>query len=159
MASRVRDIGYRAFDPLFYQEQGLVEGGKETLDFLQTREDELVLVTKGDDLVQKTKIEILELDRWFGDEIHIVNSKTREDFERMRQRFPEHTLISVGNSFESDIKPAIQARLYGLYIPYHTWAAEPEREPDEVNSKVFKIDRIFKIFYFVGTNELFTTPA
>ncbi|MDE1970611.1 MAG: hypothetical protein KGI50_03475 [Patescibacteria group bacterium] len=151
---RVRDIGYSAFDPLRYQEQGLVEGGGEVLDFLVARGDALILITKGDELVQKTKIDMLNLDRWFGAEIHITHSKTEQEFRALQERYPDHTLISVGNSFQSDIVPALQAGAYGLYIPYYTWAAELIEE-HITDPRVVTIDRIFRMFSFVETNPLF----
>ena len=145
VADRVRDTGYRAFDPLLYQEQGLVEGAAEVLDLLQSRGDKLVLLTKGDELVQRTKIEVLGLERWFGPEMHIVDDKTVKLFEAMKKKFSGHKLISVGNSYNSDIKPALEAGIMGVYIPYHTWAAEPEPEQIDTDG-VIVIDRIFKIF-------------
>jgi len=137
VADRVREIGNRAFDPLLYQEQGLIASAEDVLDFHVEKRDKLYLVTKGDELVQQTKIDILELDRWFVPEnMLIVPDKDHACFESFKELFPEHTLVSVGNSYRSDIKPAQEAGIRSLYIPYHTWAAEAEPENANLESVV-----------------------
>lgn len=123
LASLIYEIGLTAFDPRNYQAAGLVPGAKGVLDFLKEKKDKLILVTKGDLRVQRPKIEALELSLWFP-KIHIVESKPPELFAKFRKKFRGHPIFSVGNSFSSDIKTALEAGVKGIFIPYFTWKAE-----------------------------------
>ena len=133
-----------AFDPLGYKKQGLVKGAAETLDFINTKGDIQILITKGEPLVQKSKIVHLDLARWFGNEIYVVEAKTKEIFEEYLSRFPHCPLFSIGNSYNSDIVPALEAGVKAIYIPYYTWLGE-QPPPITNESQVLKIDNIKQI--------------
>ena len=109
VAMRVDNIGMRAFDPLGYKQQGLVKGTEETLNYINGQKDIQILITKGERLVQECKIVILNLDQWFDDRIEIVDSKTKETFLDYQSKFPGCLIFSVGNSYNSDIVPALEA--------------------------------------------------
>lgn len=144
VARRVKLIGMEAFDPLGYKQQGLVKGAQETLDFIRDQGDVQVLLTKGEPLVQDYKIVALELEKWFGEEINITKTKSRETFEKYRKRFPGSVLYSVGNSYSSDIQPALEAGVEGIFIPYYTWLGE-EPPPTTDNEKVFELKEVREI--------------
>lgn len=120
-ADHIRDIGMRAFDEAIYRKQGMVPGALEVLIFLRNQGDRLVLLTKGDSQVQKRKIRALGLKHWF-EKIQIVESKTSETFKQLTQDQPFS--YSVGNSFSSDIRPALDAGCCAIFIPCFTWRAE-----------------------------------
>lgn len=122
-AQRIYTIGMTAFDPKHYKRHGLAPGAKKVLDFILTKKDELILITKGDANVQQRKIDALGLNAWF-EEILIVESKPPALFEEIKKRFPRQQIFSVGNSFSSDIKPAIASGVKGIFIPYYTWKVE-----------------------------------
>ena len=138
IARRVSLIGNEAFDPLGYKKQGMVEGAQEVLDFIHDQSDMQILVTKGEKLVQDSKIVTLNLDTWFGKEIYVVDSKNKDTFAKICERFPDSVIFSVGNSFGSDIQPALDAGIMGIFIPYYSWIGEAP--PPEID-----IDRVFKI--------------
>ena len=144
VARRVRMIGYEAFDPLNYKRQGLVRGGVETLEFIGQAGDMNILVTKGDQLVQDTKVVALDLDRWFGEEIYVVDDKDAETFNEQQNRFPRSRLYSVGNSYKSDIAPALEADVGTIYIPYYTWLGE-KAETEVDTEQVLEIKQIDKL--------------
>ena len=144
VARRVKIMGLEAFDPLGYKQQGLAKGAEETLNFINSQKDVQILITKGEQLVQECKIVTLNLDQWFGDQIHIVDTKTKETFMQYRERFQDSLIYSVGNSYNSDILPALEAGVKAIFIPYYTWLGEqPPPAVDE--TRVFKIDHIKQI--------------
>lgn len=87
---------------------------------------ELVLVTKGDQQVQRDKLERSGLAPYF-DAVYVVAEKDAAVYRRIaaeRGLHPRHTWM-VGNSPKSDINPAIEAGLGAILVPHdHTWTAE-----------------------------------
>ena len=144
----IRAIGYSAFNALVYQEQGLVKGARDTLNFFRDRGDLQVLITKGDRDVQESKILGLELGTWFAQEYrHIVDSKSAEMYAAYVAKYPRSVVWSIGNSYTSDILPALEAGCSGIFIPYYTWRGEPE--VTDIDPKVFKrysISEVPKLF-------------
>lgn len=144
VARRVKIMGMEAFDPLGYKQQGLVKGAEETLNFIKSLGDVQILITKGGHLVQECKIVTLNLDQWFGDQIQIVDIKAKETFLEYRERYPDSSIFSVGNSYNSDILPALEAGVKAIFIPYYTWLGEqPPPAIDE--NRILKIDNIKQI--------------
>ncbi|TMC62748.1 MAG: HAD family hydrolase [Chloroflexota bacterium] len=105
----------------------LLDGVKETLDYLSPRHD-LVLLTKGDIEEQKLKVERSGIEEYFK-RVIIVQEKdvaTYYSVARELQVDPKHTLM-VGNSPRSDVNPSLAAGLNAVYIPHpHTWRLEHE---------------------------------
>jgi len=130
VAENIRDIGRQAFSALHYKRQGLVEGVEEVLDFMVQREDKLILFTKGERMVQETKIRTLRLERWFGEDVFngITSIKSAEIFRVFKRQYPRKQVWSVGNSLKSDVVPALEAGIGAIYIPYLTWLGEEHTE-------------------------------
>ncbi len=122
-ADHIHDIGMRSFDEELYFKQGMVFGAVGVLNFLQNKGDGLALVTKGDPCVQYRKIRALDLNRWFK-EIKVVSHKTKGTFNQFTNVRSAETVYSVGNSFSSDIRPALDAGCSAIFIPCFTWRAE-----------------------------------
>jgi putative hydrolase of the HAD superfamily len=105
----------------------LLDGVRETLDYLSARHD-LVLLTKGDFEEQKLKVERSGLERFFR-QVVIVPEKDLATYRRVISEAevdPQNTWM-VGNSPRSDINPALAAGLNAVYIPHpHTWQLEHE---------------------------------
>jgi len=128
IAEKIWQIGMKAFDPEIYKKKGLVEGVEEVLNFLKKQGDGLALLTRGDERVQQLKINALRLARWFY-HIHIVPSKGSSIFRAIAKAFKEKNAVySVGNSLKSDIEPALEAGLSGIYIPCETWEFDENKE-------------------------------
>jgi len=86
----------------------------------------LVLVTKGDEEVQRQKLERSGLATFF-DARYIVPEKEVGTYRRIVSELSldPHQTWMVGNSPKSDINPAIEAGLGAIFIPHnHTWTAE-----------------------------------
>ena len=105
----------------------LLEGVRETLDYLSPRHD-LFLLTKGDSEEQKLKVERSGIEEYFN-RIVIVPEKDVATYHRVINELqiePQRAWM-VGNSPRSDINPALAAGLNAVYIPHpHTWHLEHE---------------------------------
>jgi putative hydrolase of the HAD superfamily len=105
----------------------LLDGVKETIDYLAARH-ELVVLTKGDVEEQTLKIERSGIAESFKRAI-IVEEKDVATYHRVVEELqidPQRTWM-IGNSPRSDINPALSAGLNAVYIPHpHTWHFEHE---------------------------------
>ena len=162
-ALQCREIGMRAFDQTNYRKLGFVPGGEELLDFLQRHHHPLVLVTKGDEWVQQKKISALNLEQWFS-EIHVVPEKTCEVYQGVLDRLNQSNrskvasgwegtlqpsqVVMVGNSFSSDIGPALGVGMNGIFIPCSTWKGEsinPGSLPEDAMSRLVTFKEIQEV--------------
>ena len=92
----------------------------------------IVLITKGDLLDQERKLAQSGLGELF-DGVEIVSDKTPEMYARV---FAEHgdgpdRAMMVGNSMKSDVRPAIEAGGWGVFVPHGLpWALEYADPPE-----------------------------
>lgn len=105
----------------------LIEGVRETLDYLAPRH-ELFLLTKGEAEEQKLKVERSGIEGYFR-RVVIVPEKDVATYRAVVSELrldPPRTWM-VGNSPRSDINPALAAGLRAVYIPHpYTWRLEHE---------------------------------
>lgn len=118
-------------------------GVQETLEALvQRRRYRLVVFTKGELMDQEDKLRRSGLEQYFC-RLETVSNKTVTEYRQLCENLdvaPEETLM-VGNSFRSDIAPALQAGAWAAYIPYHVvWALEKSEE--------FPHERLYKMQQF-----------
>jgi putative hydrolase of the HAD superfamily len=115
------NLGERVFDSKTWY-TNLVPGAIDTLDFLVNQKDELVILTTGDESVQTDKLRFYELDRWFGDRMHVVPHHKKEKMKELAEERDSKKVWFVGNSAKSDIAPALEIGIGAVYIPQETWA-------------------------------------
>ncbi len=111
-------IGLNAFDELRYT-KNIKPNAKKVIDFLIENGDRVVLLTKGDIGVQRKKVIALTNFGIKFDVVEIVETKDSKDFQRMISSI--FSSYSVGNSYESDIVPALKVGYKGILIPVETW--------------------------------------
>lgn len=135
--SALYEIGLRAFDEKRYA-QNIYPNALKTCAFLVGQGDILALLTKGDERVQSNKIKALEragvLQHFTV--VKVVDDKSSEQF-RCISKSLEHVpsrMLSVGNSYESDIIPALETGFHGVWIPVETW--DVIGKMDELKAKV-----------------------
>jgi len=122
---------------------------QETLEQLSlTRKYQLVVFTKGELLDQENKLHRSGLDQYFS-HMETVSNKTETEYRQLCENLdvaPEQTLM-VGNSFRSDIAPALAAGAYAVHIPYHVvWELEKSEEfPHERLRKIKHFGEILRI--------------
>jgi putative hydrolase of the HAD superfamily len=123
----------------------LLDLGKELLEFPTTplpeveqtlrllaekRRYRLVVFTKGELMDQEAKLQRSGLEQYFS-HMETVSNKTESEYRQLCQNLdvaPEQTVM-IGNSFRSDIAPALAAGAWAIHIPYHVvWAMEKSEE-------------------------------
>ncbi len=127
VAEAVRETGMTVVDyPMV-----LLDGVEKTLAEL-SRRYRVLLLTKGDQAVQRNKLLRSGLDRFF-EGVHVVAEKDADVFRSLIQRYdlqPQRTWM-VGNSPRSDINPAREAGIGAIYVPHpNTWSLEIEQVTD-----------------------------
>ena len=116
---------------------------EETLRRLaEQRHYRLVVFTKGELMDQEGKLRRSGLEQYFS-HVETVSNKTEKEYRQLCENLdvaPEQTLM-VGNSFRSDIAPALVAGAWAVHIPYHVvWELEKSEE--------FPHERLRKISHF-----------
>lgn len=89
----------------------------------------VVLLTKGDEAVQRRRVEDSGLEPLL-DDVVIVDHKTSQTFVDVARSAgidPERTW-SIGNSIPSDINPAVAAGMRAVWIDSHVWEYERREE-------------------------------
>ncbi len=133
------EIGARAIDDLIQSCYGLLNlpaeplpEVEETLNKIRQKIDSeqlplrMAVFTKGDLLNQRHKLERSGLAPLF-DWVEITADKQTDDFLTLCSHLSvrPYQLLMVGNSFKSDIAPALAVGAAGLYIPFHAeWEME-----------------------------------
>ncbi len=130
------NIGLQAFN-----EDQYVKNTKphtlSTLDFLREQGDTLMLCSKGDKRVQGKKLSALKsegIDHF--SKIIVVDDKTPDNFKKLSKGFTRCQRYSIGNSYTSDIVPALEAGFKGIYIPVETW--ETVGKMEEIHAEIDK---------------------
>lgn len=138
---------------------GLMWSAAQVLDFLVEKGDELHILTKGDRVVQRHKLEVNRLERWIPEENwHIVNDKDPVIFRKWSRGMDLRRVYMVGNSQKSDINPAIEAGANGIYVPFYTWVHE---ESDEFSVGVkdrYALDARGELLMLETGRKLFILP-
>lgn len=114
-----------------------LDGVEETLRKLRNittngtnRRFKLAVFTKGELQDQENKLRRSGLAPLF-DHVQIVSDKTPEAYRHLCRalQVSPHELLMVGNSFKSDIAPALEIGAHAAYVPFHTtWAHEKTDE-------------------------------
>ncbi len=92
----------------------------------------LVLITKGDLLDQERKLAQSGLGEMF-DDVQIVSDKTVTTYSGIFGRTPGGVqgAMMVGNSMKSDVRPAIDAGSWGIFVPQDlAWDFEHAEAPE-----------------------------
>lgn len=143
----VYKIGKFAFEV----EPAMIEGAREVLDFLKKKKQEMVLFTRGDEKIQMRKLEINNLYGYF-EEIHIVHHKDAATFKSIVGKRNKQYVYMVGNSFKSDILPALDSDVHAIYVPKQTWRYEDDVKISAHHQKLMsQIDSIAKIISMFRT--------
>lgn len=110
---------------------------------------QMILFTKGEIAEQTNKLKRSGLTRYF-EEVEITGDKTEEAYRRLCRIYDADPkeLVMIGNSFKSDIAPALAIGSYAIHIPYHiNWKMEEAEEFDHKNLvKIARFDEILPFF-------------
>ena len=125
---------------------------QETLQQLaDMRRYRLVVFTKGELMDQENKLRRSGLEGFFS-HMETVSNKTEKEYRQLCENLnvaPEETVM-VGNSFRSDIAPALEAGASAIHIPYHVvWELEKSEEYD--HEKLRRITHFSEILDVLAT--------
>ena len=126
-------------DELIEAPVDLLPGVEATLSELSNNHH-LLLITKGDVLHQRAKVENSGLSDFFWN-IEVVGEKDSAVYEMLLNRYgisPE-MFVMIGNSVSSDILPVLNIGAKAIHVPHHTtWELEVP-DPKELKKVDFPI--------------------
>ena len=108
----VNDVYVRDFE--------LMPHALETLDSLRKEGYSLVILTAGEEEVQKRRVEMSGA-KDFVDEVYVRNFKTPETLKEVIEWHPASEHVMIGNSLKSDIHPALSNDIWGFHYEQETW--------------------------------------
>mgnify|MGYP002622470772 FL=1 len=111
----------------------------ETLAALSAAGLRLAVFTKGELLDQENKLRRSGLGHYFN-HVKVVSDKTSQEVQTLCNELGivPAELLMVGNSFKSDVIPAIHAGAWAAHIPYrHIWKLERTQEFD--NPRILRL--------------------
>lgn len=135
-----------------------LEGVEKTISCLKDRliqnagnaslKYKLAVFTKGELMDQENKLWRSGLQRYF-DVVSIVSDKTEEAYHHLCSdlEVTPAQLLMVGNSFRSDIAPALQIGAYAVHVPFRTiWAHEKTEEYE--HERLWRVDSLKEMLSF-----------
>ncbi len=121
----------------------LLEEVENALESL-SRSYPLLLITKGDLLHQRAKLDRSGLGNFFQ-AVEVVSDKNKATYAGVLERLgvdPQRFLM-VGNSLRSDILPVLELGGSAVYIPYElTWQHEVVETTDLPDERFFELENI-----------------
>lgn len=135
----IRRIGYSVFDE--------VAMNSDYAEYVLAKVRpyyKLILATRGDEEVQRTKIERSGLAHFF-DAIYVLAHKTTRELHTIARECELDILRSwiIGDSLRSDINPGLGVGFKAIWIPKETWAYEHDEETE--SERLFKVHTLADI--------------
>jgi len=125
----------------------LLDGVRQTLDYLYQKNYKLIVATKGDLLDQERKLRRSGLSAYFH-HIEVMSDKNSKQYEKLISHLdikPSEFLM-IGNSLRSDILPPLQIGASAVHIPYHTtWQHETVEDSLLKNNKFITLSSIINL--------------
>ena len=139
---KIEELGWQ----VFRQIPELVDGVYRVLDIL-SKKYFLILATLGDPQVQKKKLQLTNLKKYFS-EIYVLRYKSVEEYQNI---LTEHNLNKkdtwiVGNSVRSDLNPGLKLGINCILIPYLSWKFE-EEEP--LSENYLQLDSLEEVLNYL----------
>lgn len=129
-----------------------IPGAAEVLDFLRSKNDKLEMLSMNivlDHDLKWRKLDRVGMRRWFNEKnTHLVRHKTPEKILEICGGYKKKRCYMVGNSYDHDVVPAIEAGINAIYIP-RPWFTTlvPKKPPDTKRfRKLKKISQIMEIY-------------
>jgi putative hydrolase of the HAD superfamily len=124
----------------------LYEDSEPTLAQL-SRQQRLILITKGDLLHQQSKVERSGLRSYFQ-AVEVVADKTPAVYTALLDKYgvsPAHFLM-VGDSMRSDMLPVLGLGGFAVFVPNaDTWTHEKMEPPQGFEGRFFELERLSQL--------------
>ncbi len=142
LKKKIEDIGWQ----VFRQIPELVDGVYRVLDIL-SKKYFLILATLGDPQVQKKKLQLTDLKKYFS-AIYVLRYKSVEEYQNI---LTEHNLDKkdtwiIGNSVRSDLNPGLKLGINCILIPYLSWKFEEE---DPLSENYLQLDSLEEVLNYL----------
>ncbi|GLB51861.1 haloacid dehalogenase [Neptunitalea chrysea] len=128
----------------------LLDGVTEVLEALYGKFT-LIVLTKGDLLDQKRKLEKSNLSGYFH-HIEVMTEKSEKDYGEVLKHLdiqPEEFLM-VGNSLKSDVLPLLKMGSNAVHVPFHiTWAHEKVSEKVVGETNIVTLSSLKELLNYV----------
>lgn len=123
----------------------LVPFAREALTALKARGYLLALLTKGDPILQRRRIDQSGLAAFF-DSIMVVGHKTPEAIASVLKKLGVNadSAWSVGNSLRSDVSPSLAAGVQPVWIDAHVWEYERDHNAT-IDQRVIALDDLTRL--------------
>ena len=128
----------------------LLDGIREVIEYLDRKNNKLIVLTKGDLLDQERKLEKSAIQSYFH-HIEVMSDKKEDNYLKILSHLdikPSEFLM-VGNSMKSDILPVVNIGGYGIHVPYHTTWEHEKVEQVESHAHFKQIDHISELLSFL----------
>jgi len=132
----------------------LFEGARESLEALAPQYP-LVLITKGDLLHQRSKLERSGLGIYFR-HVEVVSHKTPEIYSAVlaRHGVDPSRFLMVGNSPRSDILPVLEIGGWAVHVPAAlSWSHEQDEVPEAAGPRYLELKTLLDLPGAVGELE------
>jgi putative hydrolase of the HAD superfamily len=123
----VRDRVQALATGIFQQPARRIMGAKRVLSILRASGFGMVLCTKGDDDVQRSRVCQSGVSNFF-DRVYVVPQKSKTEFETILgdQHVDPVAACSIGDSVRSDINPALELGMSAVWIQKDSWSFEAD---------------------------------
>lgn len=141
---RLLELGYTVYDSEFELYPDVVD----TLTRLQAEGHLLSLYTGGDEALQRSKVEKVNLSPFFEDRIFVAVHKNSDALEGIltRMDFDRSRTWMIGNSLRTDIAPAIHCGIGAMYIPpLSNWAFDRVAMPEAASGRLLTLQSIKEV--------------
>ncbi|MBD3109926.1 HAD family hydrolase [Bacillus sp. AGMB 02131] len=150
-ASVQREIGEYVHD-VYVRKYKNVPGSLEVIQELKKEGFSMVVLTAGEESVQKRRIEQAGVADYM-EGIHVYPYKTPNTLKEVMQQHSSNHYAMIGNSLKSDIYPALENHILGVHVQKETWA-EDEHEIDRANPLYKAVEQVTEVPEVFGMNKL-----
>lgn len=119
---------------VFYYTSEMYEGAEYFLKKLREFDFNICLITNGDRDVQQRRIATNNLKGYF-DQIIIANGSKGEHMEGYLEKINKEHIIMIGNSFKSDIEPALLLDIPAIHINQGNWVFDTHEVDESLKEK------------------------
>jgi len=144
LSDYVQDIYVRKYEN--------VPGSLEVIKKLKSEGFSMVVLTAGEETVQKRRIEQSGVAE-FMDETYVYPYKTPSTLKEVIQKHDSRGFAMIGNSLKSDIYPALMNHILGIHVVKETWQ-EDEHEIDRANPLYKAVNQVTEVPDILGINQL-----
>lgn len=129
----------------------LFAGAREALAALAASY-RIMLITKGDLLHQRAKVEQSGLGEYFA-HVEVVSAKTADTYASIlaKHAVEPARFLMVGNSLRSDILPVLEIGGWAVHIPAPlSWAHEDGDRPENAAGRFFDVEGLAQVPRLIG---------